>query len=601
MKPILVRILGTRAAPVLQVIATIATAATAGAQNSPPEPQGNYLDAPVFYERYNEPHYPNAENLSSLHNGWLTLPHFSSVDVRDFRWLTSSVDDYSWWIQVEELRFLLPFIGSERPGDMDLVKRWFDSWYATEIINPHLNYARWGEPMSAAYRGMVLVYLLKVEETRRNPDRDMIRSLRETIYNHREFLADERHFTANNNHGLFESMGLLEVTRVFPDPALEQLGLDRLLKIVEASVSEKGSHMEHSPGYHFAFLYVLDRYVEYLNGLQFSDGDLVDRLADYRDRMQRAAYYLQDHGGTVAQIGDTDSIVVADRYPRFAEDEEVYRPAVCYDAEAGFAFYKGNRKRGDRRYVVFAIQDEPPRMFFHYHDDALSVYFADDGETLLGDQGKFEYTTTKERRYFVSPVAHNTVFPIEYFTTRKPRYAIFVVDTSSVESGSDGVKFFGRIRHTSADVERIVFLPKKGGVTVEDAITWSATAGEGEPAKRPLYTAMVWNIGSDVASMDAVDTETDDEYRWLLTTRSGRRYRLRISVDGGVEGADHAVEIYRGSHNPMVGWFSPTLLVKRPSPTILITLRPRGTVRVTTRVEAVSEVPFVLRILLRGY
>jgi hypothetical protein len=50
-----------------------------------------------------------------------------------------------------------------------------------------------------------------------------------------------------------------------------------------------------------------------------------------------------------------------------------------------------------------------------------------------------------------------------------------------------------------------------------------------------------------------------------------------------------------------VGWFSPTLFVKRPSPTILITLRPRGTVRVTTRVEAVSEVPFVLRILLRGY
>jgi hypothetical protein len=600
-KPILVRILTTRAATALQVSAMIATAATAGAQSTPPDGLGNYLDQPVFYERCDEPHYPNAENLSSLHDGWLTLPNFSPVDVRNFRWLPSNVDDYSWWIQVEELRFLLPFIGSERPGDSDLAKKWFDSWYATEIINPHLNVARWGEPMSAAYRGMVLVYLLKVEETRRDPDGDLIRSLRETIYNHREFLADERHFNANSNHGLVESMGLLELTRVFPDRALERLGLDRLLKIVETSVSEKGSHMEHAPGYHFAFLYMLDRYVEYLNGLQILDGDLVDRLADYRDRMHRAAYYMQDHGGTVAQIGDSDSIVVADRYPRFADEEVVYRPPVFYDAEAGFVFYKGNSKRGDRRYVAFAIQNEPPQLFYHFHDDALSVYFADNGETLLGDQGKYEYTTTTERRYFVSPVAHNTVFPIEYLTTRKPPYEVFVVDTSAVESGGDGVKFSGRIRHTSADVERIVFLPKTGGMTVEDAITWSVTAGEGESAKKPLYTAMVWNVGPDVASMNAVDTAADDEHRWLLTTHSGRRYRLHISVDRGADGADLTVVIYRGSHHPMVGWFSPRLFVKRPNPAILITLRPRRTVRVTTRVEAVSEVPFALRVLLRGY
>jgi hypothetical protein len=600
-KPILVRILATRALRALLAIAMIATAASANAQITPPDVSGNYHDSPVFYERYDEPHYPNAENLSSLHNGWLTLPNFSPADVRDFRWLTSNVDDYSWWIQVEELRFLLPFIGSERPGDLELAEKWFDSWYATEIINPHLNIARWGEPMSAAYRGMVLVYLLKVEESRPDPDRDLIRSFRETIYNHREFLADERHFDANSNHGLVESMGLLEVTRVFPDRALEQLGLDRLLKIVETSVSEKGSHMEHAPGYHLAFMYMLDRYVEYLNGLQFLDKDVLNRLAQYRDLMRYAAYYMQDHGGTIAQIGDSDSIVVADRYPRFTEEETAYRPPVFYDAEAGFAVYKGNRTRGDRRYVVFAIQNETPQLFYHFHDDALSVYFADNGETLLGDQGKYEYTNTKERRYFVSPVAHNTVFPIEYLTTRKPRYEVFVVDTSAVESGSDGVKFSGRIRHTSADVERIVFLPKRGGMTVEDAITWSVPAGEGESAKRPLYTAMVWNVGPDVASMDAVDTAADDEYRWLLTTHSGKRYRLRISVDRGVEGADHAVEIYRGRHHPMMGWYSPTLFVKRPSPAILITLRPRQTVRVTTRVEAVSAVPFALRVLLRGY
>jgi hypothetical protein len=587
--------------------AAIVAAGGAGAQEPTPAVQGNHLEHPVYYETYDEPLLPHDANLKDLRKGLLTLRHYPAVDVSSFDWTTSETSEYSWWIQVEELRFLLPFIRSGRPEDRDVAESWFKSWYVSHHMNPDANRARWGEAMSAAYRGMVLVYYLKTEELRTQPDDDLVGLLREMIHVHQEYLAEDTHFSRNSNHGMVESMGLLEVTRVFPDSTLERLGLDRMLEITKTSVSSLGVHNEHSPLYHFVFLDWVDRSVEYLDRLPFLDRGLVDELFEYRDRMLGASYYLQDHGGTVAQVGDSDSVLVDERYPRFRVRTETLRPPVLFDREAAYAVYKGNRSDKDRRYVVFANQCDRPVLKYHYHNDALSVYYADDGEVLLGDQGKYEYAHNRERRYFVSPAAHNTVFSKDELGRRAPRYTIYLADSTSFDQSGEGVSFYGAVRHTSAYVERTVRVPRgRDGIVVEDVLRWPPIRSGSERMQfrdvSPGFSVIMWNVGPDVTSIERSLAAGAGEYAWHLTTVSGRRFRLRIAVEGLKDGVQHEVDVVEGGDNPLLGWYSPSMFNKRPRPSIMLFVRTENVARVTSRIHRVGgETPFALRVLLRGY
>jgi hypothetical protein len=362
-----------------------------------------------------------------------------------------------------------------------------------------------------------------------------------------------------------------------------------MLRIVETSLTRLGTHREHSPAYHFVFLGWLDRFVEYLQMLTFLPQTPIERLRRYRDAMIEVSYYLYDHAGVIAQLGDSDHVLVSERYPQFNAPGNTDRNPVWYDDQSGYAIYKGNRLEGDPRYVVFANQHVKPEMIFHYHDDVLSVYYANDGETILGDAGKYEYSFSSERRFFISPAAHNTIFPIQYLRTRRPIYAVFLADSTKFEEDRNEVRFFGSVQHSSADVERTVRIPRSGDlIIVEDQVRWPPTidpaAGE-QRLDKPQYTAMVWNVGPDVVSFEEIDTAHEGVYEWTATTASGRRFILKLIIDQGAEGASYNVEVMKGNRLPEMGWYSPAMFVKRKIPSILITLRPQGVCRITTIVE----------------
>ena len=599
---------GVRAFHAMASIAALLMASPVAPAATQADPAlGNHLDSPVYYELNEEELLPSDANLDRLTDGLLTLRHFPAVEVSGFDWSRGPVDDFSWWVQVEELRFLLPFIDSDRPGHRELATRWFKSWYGSQALNPTANEARWGEPMSAAWRVMVLVYFLKVVEVAPRPDSDLAGLLRETIQIHQAYLAAPEHFADNSNHGLVESMALLETTRVFPDRDLERLGLERMLGVVDVSVSPQGVHMEHSPVYHFVFLHWLQRFTSYLDDLPHLDPEATGELRGYCGRMAEAAYYMYDHSGVIAQIGDSDSVSVEDRYPEFVVEERRGRGAVLFDPESGYAVYKGDRKRGDKRYVVLANQTTAPDLHYHYHDDVLSVYYSHDGETILGDAGKYEYSYTNDRRYFTSPVAHNTVFPAQYVRTRRPKYSVFLADTTALVQDGRETSFFARAGHVSADVERTVRIGTGSGIVVEDVLTWPPVMSEAERrlygTEKPQYSAMVWNLGPAVAAIERTVSDTSGVYEWNVNAWSGRRYRLRIEIEPGPAGARHTVEVLEGSRSPVMGWYSPAMFVKRRTPSILVMMRPEDIARVTTTVEPAGgdKVPFALRILLKGY
>jgi hypothetical protein len=322
--------------------------------------------------------------------------------------------------------------------------------------------------------------------------------------------------------------------------------------------------------------------------------------------MHSAAWYMTDHDGTIAQLGDSDSVRVESRYPRLAPATNRGRKTVLFDREAGYAIYKGNQSRGDRRYVVFANQNRRPELIYHFHDDVLSVYYAYDGEVILGDGGKYEYSATADRRFFVSPAAHNTVFPLQYLTARRVKNALFLADRTSAETGRTGVSFFARVVHSSGNVNRTVFVPRHGGgLEIEDRIVWPPGLNERHRAARagqqPLFSVQVWNLGPDVEYVTPVETGDSTRYEWVVTSRRGREFRMRISVRGGTAERGCAVELVRGSRTPVVGWYSPAMFVKRPAYAIVTTLRTDSEQTVLTKVEPVGKKPFFLRIGTRGF
>ncbi|MCK4775000.1 MAG: heparinase II/III family protein [Candidatus Krumholzibacteria bacterium] len=573
--------------PILLTLVFFAMVAPAGAQD-PGSPLGNHHESPVYYEVHETPFFL-AENKTLLHEDKLKLWHFPVVDVAEWDWVNGGINDFSWWMQVEELRFLLPLLKSGDVSDRDLAREWFESWYESNLRELPAGHARWRGAMSAAYRGMVLVYFLKTEELR-DDSNDLFRSkLRESIHQHQEFLVKQLHFNSMSNHGLVIAFGLLEVTRVFPNTEFELLGLDRLIEMASVSVSEAGTHLEHSPNYHFVFLDWMDGYMSYLSKKPYLDQARVSMLVDYVIRMKKSAYYLQDHDGTIPTIGDADSLNVADRWPRFFRTGRKGAGRVLNDAEAGYAIYKDAR-----RFVVFAIQDRPPKLGYHYHNDALSVYYRHNGETILGDPGKYQHTRSGLRSYFISMPAHNTVFP-----TRLGKRIVLAGElkmatgNSHGDFGSESV-FTSNLKHSDFHVTRTVRIPRRDNrLIVTDELR--------NPSETPVSATVLWNLGCDVKSVKEDSDSCSSMIKYIVTTKKGRRLKLEIDVSGALrDGVTH--ELVKGQNNPMRGWYSPILYVRRPSYAIAVEVRFTGSVRVETRIDKAPRRYFPgLRILIKGY
>jgi hypothetical protein len=538
---------------------------------------GDYLDSPVYYELHDPPLFLQA-NRELLHQNKLDLRYFPGVDVAGFDWKNGGLDDFSWWIQVEELRFLLPLIRSTGLEDRELARAWFRSWYESNKSGTTEHRARWQYPMSAAYRAMVLVYLLKTERVAVEQDSGLIAMLREAILQHQDFLADANNFESDNNHGLVEAFALLELCRVFPDRQLETAGLDRMLRITRASVSPAGIHMEHSPGYHFAFLGWLTDFVKYLSGVERFSGEHLARMRDFVDRMRGASFFMHDHDGAIPEIGDTDSMNVFSRYPRYADSGGDDAPRSIHDPVAGFAVFKDAR-----RYAVFSIQTGRPVMRDHFHDDLLAVYYRFDGETILGDPGKYSYSWSELRRHFMSMPAHNSVFPGDYVGRGWSYFSLVLADSTDGETSADTTRFVATANHAVLQVRRAVRAEHRSeGIEVVDDISPI------RDSRRQVSSAVwTWNFGYDVRTVTPVATGDRTRIGYELETVTGRRLLFEVGIQGAGGPIRH--EIVRGRRKPRCGWYSPDLYVARPSATLRLEIPLSDRIRARTRIFPPAE------------
>lgn len=545
-------------------------ASNAQAVVSPP----SYTKSPVFFEM-NRDGYVDSVNADLLPQGKVELVPFGIQNVRVFDWRKHARTDRSWWLRIERFDYLLSSIESDDELHRRTAAKWFMSWYDAHKDGRSPNEGAW-EGMIAGYRAMVLVRYLKIEE-RRKPPAPILDQLRSAIREHQEFLADIRSFERNSNHGMWNVIGLFETTRVFPNDEYTATALERLTDLTRRSVSKKGIHREHSPSYHFAFMNLLDEYARYLGSLDGWNWDGMSELVDFRDSMERASFYLFDHKGRIPKIGDSGGWL--DEELRESIDTS-NNPWWFYDPVAGFAIVKDGPPSTRKRYLVFNIQNanNETTLVYHFHRDATAVYYSDDGEIILSDQGRYSYARSRMRDYFVSPAAHNAIFPIEFieYSSGAPYFA----NRAWIDKGDEGVTFgvtaFGR--HLTRTVE----IPENGDYfVVNDKILGDER-----------FVAL-WNLGPDVAKSENVRPGTAQEgeqrFRWILTTKRNRRFSIDITIKGNALPDVDTLRKVRGSKDPALGWYATGFETGVKSDVLRLDLSPLGVLQMTTRVEKLDS------------
>ncbi|MFH1754924.1 MAG: heparinase II/III family protein [Candidatus Latescibacterota bacterium] len=553
---------------------------------------GDYHQAPVFFDMYYEI-YCDSSNLELLHTGQIYIDPFGVRDVSNFSWMEAETGpgaiSYSWWVRMESLRHMLPFIRSTNDQHREVIREWFGKWYLQHNNAQEPNKAAW-ERMTSAIRSMVLVFYLTQVEAMSEPDESLLAQLRETLIDHQEFLADPKNFDTKSNHAMWEAIGLYELTRVFPNSDYELLALERLQFIVDKSVSAMGVHREHAAGYHFHFLKWLHEYTYYLKSMPNLSWPGLIGIEDKLQAMLRAAYFMQDHDGNIPAIGDTDRSRAEEPFAlsTTTDDDGVY-----FDKEAGFAIYKDDAASGRARYVVFNIQNCTPELPYHYHDDALAVYFSCGGEVILGDQGRYEYAKSIERSYFVSSSAHNTVVPMRFlnFGTDQMRSGVGVsmrlVREPDWADDGDAIAFSAKLPRVSSSranqMTRRILIPKTlPYIEVEDNISGAY----------PIV--ILWNIGPDVKSIQQHARTTDEHglrTEFSLITQNDKEYLMSVSVSGPKkEDLFFPIDVREGTNDPMLGWYSPGYQQKLPSKVIIVQLHPslRQPVTAVMRITAVE-------------
>ncbi|HEX5131748.1 MAG TPA: heparinase II/III family protein, partial [Candidatus Krumholzibacteria bacterium] len=522
-------------------------------------------------------------DLEFLRGGRVRVRHYDPVDVSAFDWTSTSSTDYTWFMQMQEMRFLLPLIASRRESDHALAKDWLARWFAVHMVGD-MPRRRWGEPMTWAYRAMVFVYYLKTEMLRATPDADVVGMLAGSILEHQQFLSQDGNFDVASNHGLIDALGLLETTRVFANPAAIQLADEHMREIVGKSVSARGVHMEHAAGYHFAFLRWLDEIVEYIADVPGVSDVTAREIGAAAAAMHDAAYYLQDHAGNVAQVGDTDSTSAAEYAPEYRAARSRGRAEALYDPESGYAIFK-ERGGSPLRYVVFRQPSVPSPMIFHRHHDALSVIVDLDGETLLGDGGRFEYRKSARRGYFEGFRAHNTIVPAGALQDAMPSRTFEHVSRCADLSSPDGVAWSADLSLGSLAIRRTVRMPaSSSAVVVADSIRQGA---RGRLSPGSEVAVVLWNLGRDVTELRPELNGENGTWSWTITTRRHRRVRLLLTP--GDVASVVSVRVARGEFNPMLAWYSPSQSNMRPIPAIITTLRVGEGATLETRVETVRR------------
>jgi hypothetical protein len=517
------------------------------------------------------------------------------------------------------------FYLSGREAYAELAAGQLQSWWQA---NPFLTGAHWTSGIEVGLR------LVSLAWTRRLLDAwpgvgdcfEASSLARDQIYRHQLYLAKlQSHGSSANNHLLAELLGLFvgatafpwfpecrrwstvaarafeseAVRQVFPDgltreQASEYHGFVLELLLVGA-VEGILAGRALSPGYHGVIVRMADAWAALLDCKlrpprqgDSDDGEVLP--LDPRDRSRRPASLL------------AASNALVDRrswWPVVAED---FRSCLFAELRSGARFAMPSQSnRPDRRPNIFRdagvtiLRDIEPRedevwcrcdhgphgylsIAAHAHADALSVELRHGGVDILADPGTYCYQTELDfRRFFRSTIGHNTLEIRGADQARSggpflwldaPESALLAVD--GLDSGPVArltARHKGYVRQSGGPVhERSVILDRvERRLRIIDRVE-----GSGEFPVR-----LAFHLGPGVTA------SLDDNIASLAWPRGDHRWRGHLNLPGRLAWRD-----FRGSIDPMCGWYSPAFGEREPATSLI----GEGMISADSRLETILEI-----------
>ncbi|MBN3553979.1 alginate lyase family protein [Fictibacillus nanhaiensis] len=406
---------------------------------------------------------------------------------------------------------------------------------------------------STANRVVNIVYFWKHYKQSGIYDKEFEDKLIALLEKHGAYLADDRHYSKGNNHGIFQDRSLLELALLLPNSKNSSnwyvKAMNRLSDHVRNDVTESGVHKEHSPSYHVIVLNLFKGIDQFLS--QFGKNEKV--LKDSLVKMEDYVAYLAKPDGTLPILGDSapDNISslnedkITSSKLRYVLSKGLKGDIPNQDSiykDAGVAIFRKGWNINNPMYLLFTAAYHSN---VHKHADDLSFILSYGKTDFFVDSGKYNYNEKDAyRQYFRSSLAHNTI------TVDNNSYPLTKnqINKSKIEKyKSAGYYSYIVGSHTLYEdvyIKRtIIYLKNINSIMIHDVM---------KSNKSHTYTE-TFNIGQDVFIHS-----TDNKTFILKSTTENKQLEFKHLTKA------KTIQSIKGSSNPIGGWQSNSFNKKSP-------------------------------------
>ncbi len=394
-------------------------------------------------------------------------------------------------------------------------------------------------------------------------------------------------FSSANNHIIAEAVGIIAATTTWPDLFYEKRLLKKSSKILIRETflqnSTKGVNKESATSYH-AFV------LELLTNACILHSPIKDVISDRINKMADFLHILTCDCDCPSDIGDSDNAVATGFFKR---DSNYYKNVIvaakqisnnppykrgeggCFSSN-DFIIYNSPANSNPRLKLCMNVGELGyGSLAAHGHADALAITLHVNGEPVFIDPGTYAYHDEENwRNYFRGTLAHNTL-------------AINRYDQAEILGPFLwGEKYFTEILRLNLDdnifdveAEHTGYIESLGAKHRRQ-ITKNQSSGkwiirDEILANGDFFVQLMFHIHPD----RKIEQTSKNVFKI-----SGTGYSINLTLSNHLN-----YRIACGETSPPLGWFSPVLYQKIPSPTIIGEAKIIGCDNLFTSLEFIAE------------
>lgn len=369
-----------------------------------------------FYDRYSKDIIPPVKkyfssleitNVSNkiLNGVMLTHPSLNGYEY-------GTIDSFDWNIQVERdattfqvyLQGFVPFkilVDAYLISNDDkyicyfikLLESWLIYAYDNEVnqINKYL----WNDH-SVSLRTETLCYFLYVINNKFQISDKLKYLLFDLLIVQGKWLADNKNYNFNHNHGIMQDRALLIVGYLLNNKDWIEIATERLISQEQNAFNSEHIHTENSSSYAFMVTGMFKEISSFLIKIKDLHSSYFNNIDT---KMQEYLSWLVLPNNYVVQQGDS-------KYFKF--DKNIKRNEHKIYPKSGLYFFEKQNdvEKVNRTYKFFKCGCSS---LVHKHADDLSFILYSKGKEIFIDGGFSGYQRDKFRKYFTSAKAHNTI------------------------------------------------------------------------------------------------------------------------------------------------------------------------------------------------